>query len=70
MKVIDKSYLEAFQSEMESAFMLDCNPEDVRTFPEAKKLANAILRSRKQVTKIMKKTDKVLNPKPLNKEGF
>ena len=34
-----------FQDEMEDAFKLDCNPEDLKEFPEARKCANEILKN-------------------------
>ena len=50
----------AFQNEMEDSFKLDCNPEDLKEFPEAKKCAKEILKSRKKVNKMIKLTKKVL----------
>ena len=50
----------AFQNEMEDSFKLDCNPEDLKEFPEARKCANEILNSRKKVNKMIKLTKKVL----------
>lgn len=50
----------AFQNEMEDSFKLDCNPEDLKEFPEARKCANEILKSRKKVNKMIKLTKKVL----------
>ena len=50
----------AFQDEMEDTFKLDCNPEDLKEFPEARKCANEILKRRKKVNKIIKLTKRVL----------
>lgn len=50
----------AFQDEMEDAFKLDCNPEDLKEFPEAKKCAKGILKSRKKVNKMIKLKRQVL----------
>lgn len=50
----------AFQDEMEDAFKLDCNPEDLKEFPEARKCANKILKNRKKINKMIKLTKKVL----------
>ena len=44
----------AFQDEMEDAFKLDCNPEDLKEFPEARKCANKILKSRRKNDKVNK----------------
>ena len=43
----------AFQNEMEDAFMLDANPDDIKEFPEAKKCMREILKSRRRVTRII-----------------
>lgn len=43
----------AFQNEMEDSFKLDCNPEDLKEFPEARKCANEILKSRKKVSELL-----------------
>ena len=50
----------AFQDEMEDAFKLDCNPEDLKEFPEARKCANEILKVRRKVNRMIKLTKKVL----------
>lgn len=55
------SDIEAFQDEMEYAFMLDANPDDVKEFPEAKKCMREILKSRKRVNRIIKLTRGVLH---------
>ncbi len=52
--------IEAFQDEMEWAFMIDANPEDIKEFPEAKKCAKEILKSRKKVNKMIKLKKQVL----------
>ena len=44
----------AFQDEMEDAFKLDCNPEDLKEFSEARKCANKILKSRRKNDKVNK----------------
>ena len=46
--------------QMEDAFKLDCNPEDLEEFTEARKCANEILTNRKKVNKMIKLTKKVL----------
>lgn len=50
----------AFQKEMEDSFRLDCNPEDVKEFPEARKCAFEILKSRIRINRIIKLSRKVL----------
>lgn len=50
----------AFQDEMEDAFKLHCNPEDLKEFPEARKCANEILKNSKKVSEMIKLTKKVL----------
>lgn len=55
------SDIEAFQNEMEYAFMLDANPEDIKEFSEAKKCMCEILKSRRKVNKIIKLTQGVLH---------
>ncbi len=55
------SDIEAFQNEMEAAFMLDANPEDLKEFPEAKKCAAEIRKSRRKVNLIIKLTKRVLH---------
>ena len=55
------SDIEAFQNEMEDAFMIDANPEDIKEFPEAKKCMREILKSRRKVNKIIKLTQGVLH---------
>jgi hypothetical protein len=45
---------------MEDSFKLECNPEDVNEFPEAKKCAKEILRSRKKVNRMIRLTRSVL----------
>lgn len=52
--------IEAFQNEMEDSFKLECNPEDVKEFPEAKKCAKEILKSRKKVNRMIRLTRSVL----------
>lgn len=54
------SDIEAFQEEMEDAFMIDANPEDIKEFPEAKKCMREILKSRRRVNKIINLTQGVL----------
>lgn len=53
--------IEAFQDEMECAFMLDVNPEDIKEFPEAKKCMKEILKSRRKVNRIIKLSRGVLH---------
>lgn len=55
------SDIEAFQDEMEYAFMLDANPDDIKEFPEAKKCMKEILKSRRKVNRIIKLTRGVLH---------
>ena len=50
----------AFQDEMEDAFKLDYNPEDLKEFPETRKCANEILKVRRKVNRMIKLTKKVL----------
>lgn len=54
------SDIEAFQSEMEDNFMIECSPEDIKLFPEARKLYKYLLKSRKRVNAITKLKKKVL----------
>lgn len=55
------SDIEAFQDEMEYAFMLDATPDDIKEFPEAKKCAKEILKSRRKVNRIIKLSQGVLH---------
>ena len=49
-----------FQDEMGDAFKLNCNPEDLKEVPEARKCANEILKGRRKVNRMIKLTKKVL----------
>lgn len=51
----------AFQDEMEDAFMLDANPDDIKEFPEAKKCMREILKSRRRVNRIINLTRRILH---------
>ena len=53
--------MNSYQSEMEDAFRIDCNPEDVKQFPEAKKCLSMILKSRKHVNKIVNLSRRVFH---------
>lgn len=50
-----------FQNEMEDAFMLDANPDDIKEFPEAKRCMREILKSRRKVNRIIKLTRRILH---------
>ena len=50
----------AFQNEMEDAFRLDCNKEDIKSDKDAKKLFAYIRKSRRKVNRIDRLTKWIL----------
>jgi hypothetical protein len=59
-----------FQSEMEDAFRLDCNPDDIKVDKDAKKLNSYIRKCRKKINRIRNLSQKILCEKKSIREQF
>ena len=52
--------LQAYQSDCVDAFRMECSPSDIKTNPEAKRLARYINKQGKKIDKIIRLQRKVM----------